>query len=80
MPNGITRDTYKGYTVDSKLMTVFDILVDVQLKQAKQIKICDPRFKKLEQRKWIDKGLATASGFGGGFFAVMIVSLKKLFL
>jgi hypothetical protein len=80
MPNGITRDTFKGYTTDSKLLTLFDILVDVHVKQTQQIKICDPRFKKLENRKWIDKGLATASGFGGGFFAVVILSLKKLFL
>jgi len=80
MPNGITRDTFKGYTTDSKLLTLFDILVDVQVKQTHQIEVCDPRFKKLENRKWVDKGLATASGFGGGFFAVLVVSIKKMFL
>jgi hypothetical protein len=80
MPNGITKETYKSLTTESKLNVVFDVLIDIKTVADHQLSVCGPRFIKLEKRKWLDKGIAAASGFGGGFTAVIVVGLKKMFL
>ncbi len=80
MPNGISKDTFEDMSNASKLNVLFDMANDDIERRQCQIEACQGKFDKLNKRKWIDKGMATASGFGGGFFAVIVVSLKKAFL
>ena len=74
MPNGIwDRDTYVTAEEETQRKMTFDMLKAIHDKQP----LCEIRFKKLEARKWRDKGIATGSGLFGGFIAVFF---KKMFL
>lgn len=39
----------------------------------------DARIRKLERRKWIDKGLTAITGFAGGFIAYFSTKLPGIF-
>ena len=65
-----SRDTFKEYSVDNKLLTLFDIAVAQQACQEKQLEKCAGRFEKIEKRKLWDKGTAIAAGIVGGAAAV----------
>lgn len=80
--NGITRETFKE--ADEK--TRIDILFDFQKDTSDNIKTimdllqqhptdCDSRFKKLENMKYKNTGIAAGLGLIGGFSA-MILKLK----
>ena len=68
MPNGIEKQTFQEYPVKSKLDTLFDYVVDIREHQQEQLKLCDTRFKKVEKRGIVDKGLAIIFGAVFGFF------------
>jgi len=36
---------------------------------------CEPRFRKLEKRKWMDKGIATGMGVIGGFLGFLGIKI-----
>lgn len=82
MPHGISRETFEGYDVNSKLNTIFDLhcgLHDKLEKHAANQIIsckdrqdsCDKRIGKLENRKKFDSILSSLMGIVGGFFAVI---------
>lgn len=55
-----SRDTFKGYSIDSKLNTLFDFAVAGQ-----------GRIEKLEKRKKLDTAIAAGTGILGGFTAML---------
>ena len=78
MPN-VTKETFQGYDVDSKLNTLFDYQLESHGLLTSQIQVCDERFDKVEtgQKKWrVATGtIAAGSGLAGGFMA-MLLKLK----
>ena len=71
MPVQTTRDTFKGYSVDSKLNTLFDIAVAQHTCQEEQLEKHNKRFVKLEKRKKFNTAVAAGSGLAGGFLAMI---------
>lgn len=71
MPNGMyNRETYlmgipEGPERKRAAMT-FDMLYDIHKCSLNQPKKCEPRFKKLERRKWLNKGISFTGGLIGG--------------
>ena len=68
MPDGISRETFKGYDTAGKLNTLFDYMVDTR-----------DRVIKLEKRKWFNTGASTAGGVFGGMITVLGAMKYKLF-
>jgi|GEM_PF-3098864 len=72
----VSKETFKGYSTDSKLDTLFDYQKEIHGILAARIEKCDLKFKNLEngQRNWkIKMGTAAAgSGFLGGFVATLL--------
>lgn len=73
-----SKDTFERADQETKLYMIFDIakstndVLTLSLKEyLAHKKACEDRFKKLENRKWRDKGIASASGFLGGFLAMI---------
>ena len=77
--NGIKVDeeTFAKMDHDDQIKSIFHAIVKTNENVSTQIKLCEPRFKCLEKRKWRDKGIAGAAGLVGGYIAVVT---KKLFL
>lgn len=73
MPNGIeiSKDTFQGYSVESKLDTLFDIAKATHDQACLKRQECNTRFEKLEGRKLIDKGVAVVSGVIGGLLGAL---------
>ena len=75
MPN-VTKETFQGYTPDSKLNTLFDYQREMHGLLTTQIKSCGKRFDKVEtaQRKWklVSGTVAIGSGLFGGFMAMVM--------
>lgn len=67
-----SKETFKEYSVSSKLDTLFDIAVATQACQKEQLNKCNTRFVKLESRKLWDKGTAIVAGILGGAAAVFV--------
>ncbi len=84
MSNGITPETFKGYTAKSQRETLFDLHLETQRTLLEHIKKIDERFekgnerfKKLENRKRVDRGLSILSGGVGGFVYMAVMNAKK---
>jgi len=63
MPDGITKETFKGFDTDSKLNTLFDYTIDTKA-DISEIK------QQISKRKKIDTTVAACMGFIGGFAAM----------
>jgi hypothetical protein len=77
--NGIKVDeeTFAKMDHDDQIKSIFHAIVKTNENVSTQIKLCEPRFQCLENRKWKDKGTAAGGGVIGGFLAIIA---KKLFL
>jgi len=71
MPIATSRDTFKEYSADNKLLTLFDIAVASQTCQEAQLEKNEKRFTKLEKRKKLNTAIAAGSGLAGGFLAMI---------
>jgi hypothetical protein len=60
MMSNISRETFKEMDIDSKLMVIYDCLVEN-----------GGRMEKLEKRKWWNTSAGALSGFFGGAFVIM---------
>jgi hypothetical protein len=72
MANGISRDTYLGMDVDSKLNVLFDYAQkqhDKSCATSDQLEALSDRF---EKRKRVDTAVSGASGFIGGALMVFV--------
>jgi len=56
----ITRETFQGYDVDSKLDTLYDFAADTSR-----------RLGRLEKKHLFDRGISAIAGFFGGIIAVL---------
>jgi len=77
MPNGIKIDEDAFLTLDhsEQMGAIYQAIVEVNKKVCTQLKTCEPRFRKLEKRKWIDKGIATGMGVIGGFLGFLGIKI-----
>jgi len=75
MPNGITKETFQGYPIDSKLDTLYDYIHDIHgtltTRCPEQQKICGKRLDDLEKKKWFNRGISMTSGAISGILAVL---------
>lgn len=73
MTNGleISKETFQGYTVESKLDTLFDITKATHNQACLKREECNKRFEKLERRKLLDKGIAVVSGAIAGILGAL---------
>ena len=72
MANAISKETYKGFDVDSKLNVLFDYAIESHrcaMANEEKIEILD---KKFDRRKRFDTAVSGASGFIGGAVMVFI--------
>ena len=71
MNNGIriNKETFMRLEPDEKLGAIFDTLVSIHGQCICREKNCEVRFKRIENRKIRDKGIAATAGFIGGFVA-----------
>ncbi len=58
--NGIEKDTFEKYPVESKLDTLFDYIKDIQ-----------ERLQRIENRRWFHPVTSFLGGMVGGFGAVL---------
>jgi hypothetical protein len=74
MSNGITinKETFRQLDTDTKLDSIFDVLVNIHEECKCRFGTCEVRFKRLENRKIKDKGLAATAGLVGGFLAHVV--------
>ena len=74
----ITKETFKGMSVDSKLEVLFDYMTDMLENEPVRVKArdvqcllkaesCNKRFKKVEDSVIKNKVFNTAASFAGGF-------------
>lgn len=56
MPD-VSRETFRGYDIDSKLNTLFDYAVEAQKCHKRQVGSCNERFEALEKPKKFNKGV-----------------------
>ncbi len=85
--HGIKKETYVNADEETTKALTFDLLDNLYRKfsdtcelQVAQRKTCNQRFVKLESGKKKDTAIASASGFGGGGVAVIVLWLKNKFL
>ena len=82
MPVLVSRNTFEGADPETKLLLIYDMLVDHNALLAahidKQDKSCEQRsaecgkrFIKLEKGKKVDAGIAATGGMLGGFIAII---------
>ena len=78
MANGIKvdEDTFATLTPEEQRRAMFQAIVRTNTNLTDQLKHCEPRFRKLEKRKWIDKGISVASGAIGGFLGVFGIKMS----
>jgi len=74
MGNGLmsSRETFQGYSTDSKLDTLFDYMKVIYDYSIVQQEKCDGRFKRLEKRKLFHSTCAGVAGLIGGFMAGLL--------
>ena len=84
MSNGITSDTFKGYSAKSQRETLFDLHIETQKtlvgyaeKIDERFEKGNDRFEKLEKRKKADRGISIISGGIGGFVYMAVINAKK---
>ena len=65
----VTRKTFEDYTTEGKLNTLFDCMCSIHDNQCDQVEKCEPRIRKLENRRIKDTGFAGLMGLIGGFAA-----------
>ena len=75
MANGIKVDekTFETLDHDKQMIALFQAVVRTNDNLTSQYDKCEPRFKTLEKRKWVDKGIAGVTGVIGGllgFFGI----------
>ena len=63
MPDGISKETFKGFDTDSKLNTLFDYTIDTRA-DVSEIK------KQIVNKRKVDTTVAACMGFVGGFAAM----------
>jgi len=66
MSNGISKDTFKGMDVNSKLDVLFDYAIDSH-----------KNIKELKKRPIIDKGITFLGGALGGALAFLGITFGK---
>lgn len=81
MANGlpIDIDTFRNLnSEDAKLDALFDVLVcmhqagyECAPDREKRLTACESRFKQLEHRKWLDRGVAGVGGVIGGILSAL---------
>jgi len=70
MANTISKETYKGFDVDSKLNVLFDYAIESHRCMNINREKVEALDKKLDRRKRVDTAVSGATGFIGG--AVMV--------
>ena len=70
MANTISKETYKGFDVDSKLNVLFDYAIESHRCMNTNKEKIEALDKKFDRRKRFDTAVSGASGFIGG--AVMV--------
>ena len=70
MSDGYSRDTFLGADEQTRIKMTFDIMSSIDDKLTKYTQDHETRIKKLENRRWRDKGVASVSGVFGGFLAI----------
>jgi hypothetical protein len=73
----ISRETFEGYPVSSKLDTLFDLAKASHEQLCLTHDKCDKRFEKLEHRRWFDKTLAFGGGILGGVATVLGIKVGQ---
>jgi hypothetical protein len=77
--NGVTKTTFEKYDTDSKLNTLFDYIHEIHETRCPDPQSCHDRLDSLEKRKYWNPAVNAASGFSGGFLAVLTALKFKLF-
>lgn len=77
MPNGITPETFKGYSAKSQRETLFDLQIETQQLLISYKTETDGRVTKLEKRKRADRGISILSGGIGGFVYMAVINAKR---
>lgn len=72
MANGISRDTFDGMDVDSKLGVLFDYAKLANEKQCATAAQVEALKQKFDRRKRLDTAVSGASGFMGGAVVVFV--------
>jgi hypothetical protein len=67
----VSKDTFQACSTDNKLLILFDYIDDMHGAVCGQQDKCETRFRKLENRKFFDKGVAAISGVLGGALALI---------
>ncbi len=67
--NGISRDTFEGMDVASKLNVLYDCAIQSHTTQTDTRNKVETLEKKFDRRKKIDTGIAGVAGLIGGFLA-----------
>ena len=70
MANTISKETYKGFDVDSKLNVLFDYAIESHRCMNINREKVEALDKKFDRRKRVDTAVSGATGFIGG--AVMV--------
>lgn len=72
----ITRsEQFATLPTEEQRMALFENVVDIKELLSEQVVQCDGRFKKIEQRKWVNTVASAGGGLIGGFIS-MITYLK----
>ena len=76
MTNGIKVDenTFATLSHEDQIKAIFQAIVRTNDNVSKQLEVCNPRFIKLERRKWLDKGIVVFVGAVAGFFGGLFKS------
>ena len=73
--NGITPETFKEYSIDNKLNTLFDLGQATYEQSVSGDEKLSNRVEKLENRKKRDTAVSSMSGFVGGAFTVVMAKI-----
>lgn len=73
MPNGIKLPTedFEKLPIQAQRTLLYENLLDVKEQTCGQIKACDERFAKIENRKWWSAAWSAIGGVIGGAAAVI---------
>ena len=70
MANTISKETYKGFDVDSKLNVLFDYAIESHRCAVDNEERIEKLDKKFDRRKRVDTAVSGATGFIGGAMMV----------
>ena len=73
----INKATFQQLDTETKLDAIFDVLTAIHNQCVCRANTCEVRFKRVENRKIRDKGIAATAGLVGGFIAHVV---QKVFM